>query len=98
VRYRIELEDDVVQEIVRFSPGRRAAWNICLSEIEQDPWPRVGDGFVVEALTGDDFFTDYIFTARWFPAAILYFARDYGPDDPLEVDLKGELRVYRLVW
>ncbi|HET6614290.1 MAG TPA: hypothetical protein VFH62_00260 [Dehalococcoidia bacterium] len=95
--YRIELEDDVVGQVVRFPRADKAAWDLCLAEIESDPWPRAGDGFEIEELTAGDFFTDYVFTARWFPAAILYLARDFGPDDATVRAHRGEVRIYRLV-
>lgn len=93
--YRIELKDDVVEEVVRLSKRARDAWTLCCRELENDPWPKVTRDFSIDERVTISGETIYLMTADWFGAAIAYDAIKY--DEPVDGD-EGLVAVFSLRW
>lgn len=83
--YRVEVRDDVVEEVVRFSDRTRRSWDHCLTELARSPWPTTARDYSITAersISGETF---YVMFAGWFGALILFDAVAYvEPVDGME--------------
>lgn len=93
---RITYDDDIAAQVVRFARTWLDAWNLCLKEIERDPWPREAGGLRIVELDDAPFGESptIVLVSTWFPAAVKYFAREFGPDDEPEPGVEGAVHIY----
>ena len=92
--YRVTWTPDIQAFIERLSPPTRAAWNVCIREIAEDPFPRTTDEFTITAertISGEHVL---VYRARRFWGAILYVARQYIPDERWPGQTEGEALIF----